>query len=63
MTRGELVAELLGVWEESVIKLEREGHHTAADEVKAAISVLEKTYTMGELMPSTPDRSYNPHCD
>lgn len=63
MTRGELVAQLLGVWEESVLTLEGSGHFHAADEVKIAIAVLEKTYAMGELMPSTPDHSYDPRCD
>jgi len=57
MTRGELVAELLGVWEESAQKMERDGDTAAAVEVRTAIAVLEKTYTASE-MGVGPDLSY-----
>jgi len=57
MTRGELVAELLGVWEESAQKMEREDRVRAATELRTAISVLEKTYTAQE-MGIGPDLDY-----
>jgi hypothetical protein len=56
MTRGELVAELLGLWEEKARLLETDGFDRAAGEVRAAISVLEKTYSGQELIAN--DQSY-----
>ena len=49
MTRGELVAELLSVWEESAQNLIRSGLLRAAGNVRTAISVLETTYTAAEM--------------
>jgi hypothetical protein len=62
MTRGELVAELLGVWEESAQKMEKEGSTHAAGEVRTAISVLEQTYTAQE-MGIGPDPDYEEKSD
>lgn len=49
MTRGQLVAELLGTWEEAASQLAQSGHHRAASSVRTAIRVLEKTYSGDEL--------------
>lgn len=62
MTRGELVAELLGVWEESAQRMEKEGSKKAAAEMRTAISVLEQTYTATEMGISA-DMSYEERHD
>jgi len=62
MTRGELVAELLGVWEESAQKMEAEGSTKAAAEMRTAISVLEQTYTAQEMGINS-DLSYQENDD
>lgn len=49
MTRSELIAELLGVWEESAQYLAQENMKLAESEVRTAIKVLGKTYTHDEL--------------
>lgn len=62
MTRGELVAELLGLWEESAQRMEKEGSTRAAGNVRTAISVLEQTYT-AQQMGIGPDLDYEEKCD
>jgi hypothetical protein len=49
MTRGQLVAELLDLWEGSAKRLEAEKSDKVAREVRTAISVLEQTYTSEEM--------------
>lgn len=49
MTRGQLVAELLRLWEGSAKRLESEKSERAAKDVRIAISVLEQTYTAEEM--------------
>jgi hypothetical protein len=49
MTRGELVAELLGLWRKSAERLRAEKNTLAACEVETAIDVLSRTYTAQEL--------------
>ena len=54
MTRGQLVAELMELWEQSVKKLETDGAYQAAGEVKTAVKVLEQTYSGQELLDPVP---------
>lgn len=50
MTRGQLIAELLALWEQSAQKLELEPYSkNAVQEIRTAISVLERTYSGSEL--------------
>ncbi len=49
MTRGEFVAELINIWEESAKTIEAEGHDIAAREMKIAIAVLKRTYAANEV--------------
>lgn len=49
MTRAEFVAELSSLWEESAQIMEIEGYANAAKEMKVALDVLKRTYSVGEL--------------
>jgi hypothetical protein len=61
MTRGELVAELLGLWEESAQRMNADGYAEACKHVRIAIGVLERTYSAEELVGSSGQQQLNAH--